>query len=360
MKEENKETKYFEELFQSVNQASVLLLDTNPNTFGQRLFKAMGIVAKTVEVDRMYIWKNFLVDGKLHCSQIYEWSEEVTPQQDNDLTMDIAYDDVMVGLEELLSSGQSLNSIVAEMIPEHKEHLVAQGIISIIIVPVFIHDKFWGFVGFDDCHKERIFTDNEERMLRSSALLFAHAYHQNEANRLIREQEDKIHKCPLTGIYNRRFFDEKVNDIVKSLVNGELSVLMIDFDQFKKYNDGYGHQRGDECLKAVTQILSKSIGRSGDFVARYGGDEFIVVLPHTDAEGACVVAERIIRNARKANIPHEHSDITNHVTLSIGVTNGIVKPSLTIGDFVKVADEMLYSSKEAGRNRYTFKEMGGV
>jgi diguanylate cyclase (GGDEF)-like protein/PAS domain S-box-containing protein len=485
---EDKVTKYFEELFQSFNQASALLLEANPDTFEQRLFEAMGVVAKTVNVDRMYIWKNFLIDEKLHCTQIYEWSEEVTPLQDTDLTMNIAYDDVMVGLEELLSNGQSINSIVAEMIPEHKEHLVAQGIISILIVPVFINDKFWGFVGFDDCRNERIFTANEERILRSSALLFGHAYHHNDANRLIREQnefqqvifnmapigltvfddqmniiecnptfvemlgvpkekivqnffdlspeyqadgmkskdralelftqalsgedtktgwahllpdgrllhceitfecinhaeksivlafiydlskikkleselvtlKDKIYECPLTDIYNRRFFDERANHIVKSLehTNDQLSLLMLDIDQFKKFNDGYGHQMGDECLKAVAQILSKSISRTGGFVARYGGEEFVIVLPLTDAEGACFVAERIIRTMRKAYIPHEYSCVANHITLSIGVTSGTVESSLTRDDFVKVADDMLRLAENSGRNRYIFREMG--
>jgi diguanylate cyclase (GGDEF)-like protein len=354
-------TTYFEELFQATNQSSMLLLDANPDTFEERLFKAMGIVGKAVDVDRMYIWKNFLIDEKLHCSQIYEWSEEAEPQQDTDLTMNIAYDDVMVGLEELLSSGQSLNSIVAEMIPEHKEHLVAQGILSILIVPVFINSRFWGFVGFDDCHQERIFTDNEEKILRSSALLFGHAYHHNEANRLIRDQKEKIYEDSLTGIYNRRFFDEKSESysLMKSPVHADvqLSLLLLDIDLFKEYNDGYGHQKGDECLKAVARILSVSLSQPGDFVARYGGEEFVIVLPFTDAEGARSVAERVIRNMRKANIPHEYSKVADHITFSIGVTSGTMRPSLTVDDFVKVADNMLYSAKEAGRNRYIFGEV---
>ncbi|MDR2907973.1 MAG: diguanylate cyclase [Bacteroidales bacterium] len=483
MRENYEVTRYFEDLFQSVNQASMLLLDTNFDTFEQRLFEAMGIVAKTVDVDRMYIWKNFLIDGKLQCTQIYEWSEDAEPQQGNEYTVNVTYDDVMQGLEKILSNDQCINSIVREMAPAHQEHLVPQGILSILIVPVFINNRFWGFVGFDDCHRERIFTDNEDRILRSSALLFAHAYHHNEANRLIHEQnefqqvifneapigliifdkemnvvecnpilaqmfgvppkeiaqnffdllpeyqangmkskdrlyellkqtlsgetpktdwthllpdgkllsfevtfrcinqggnpivlafaydlskikkletevtslKDKVYECPLTSIYNRRFFDERANQIIKSSqTNGQFSLLLLDIDYFKKYNDNYGHQMGDECLKTVAQILSKSIGRTGDFVARYGGEEFVIVLPYTDGEGACLIAEKIIRNMHKADILHEYSDNTNYVTLSIGVTSGIMDSSLTIDDFVKVADDMLYSSKAAGRNKYTF------
>jgi diguanylate cyclase (GGDEF)-like protein len=143
---------------------------------------------------------------------------------------------------------------------------------------------------------------------------------------------------------------------MNSLVDDQLSLLMLDIDLLKEYNDGYGHQEGDECIKTVAQILSKSI-RSCDFVVRYGGDEFVIVLPSLDAEEACFVVEKIIGNIHKANIPHKYSNIANRITLSIGVATGMVEPSLTIDDFVTVADDMLYASKEAGRNKYTFREM---
>jgi diguanylate cyclase (GGDEF)-like protein len=173
---------------------------------------------------------------------------------------------------------------------------------------------------------------------------------------------DKAYQCALTCIHNRRYFDEKTNEVLKSLADfneGEgapLSLLMLDIDKFKDYNDHYGHQGGDECLKQVAQVLSQSI-RPGDFVARYGGEEFVIVLPFAETEKACAVAERVIKNMHKANIPHEYSPAANYVTLSIGIASGIVDSSLTTDDFIKVADEMLYSSKEAGRNKYSFKEI---
>jgi diguanylate cyclase (GGDEF)-like protein len=335
----------------------MLLLDTNLDTFGERLFGAMGIVGKAVDVDRVYIWKNHLINDVLYCTQLYEWSEGAEPQQDNEHTVDIPYNENMPSWEQIFRANKCVNSLVRNMLAEEQAQLSPQGIISILVVPIYIKDEFWGFVGFDDCRNERMFTDIEEKMLRSTSLLFGHAYHQYEAGRLIREQKHKMHRCPLTEIYNRRFFDERIDHIMKSSMNSQLSLFMIDFDQFKEYNDGYGHQKGDECLKAVAQVLSKSVGRAEDFVVRYGGDEFVIVLPHTNAEGACLIAEKIIRNMHKANIPHEYGSVADHVTLSIGVTSGIVEDSLTIDDFVKVADSMLFSSKNAGRNKYTFGEM---
>lgn len=167
---------------------------------------------------------------------------------------------------------------------------------------------------------------------------------------------DKIHYDALTGIYNRRFIEENLNKIVKSAsrVDGTISVMMIDVDFFKKYNDTYGHSMGDECLKLIAGALKKSITRDEDFVARYGGEEFAVVLPNSSEEGAHAIAARILENVRRCNIPHEKSVAAEYVTVSVGVTNGRVKKGQTGEDYLKQADEALYISKNSGRNKYTF------
>ena len=171
---------------------------------------------------------------------------------------------------------------------------------------------------------------------------------------------DKIYYDALTEIYNRRFFDENLERIVKYLYRSGsvLSLMMIDIDYFKSYNDTYGHSEGDHCLKIVSETLSKSITRIGDFVARYGGEEFAVVLPHTNEGGARVVANKLLKNIRDCNIPHEKSDVADCVTVSIGVTTGNVVNSHCGGEYIKLADEMLYKSKQDGRNRYTFAIFG--
>jgi methyl-accepting chemotaxis protein len=161
----------------------------------------------------------------------------------------------------------------------------------------------------------------------------------------------------LTGISNRRFFDGSMKKIIRSLsrTGGKLSLLMIDIDFFKNYNDTYGHDMGDKCLKEVAAILSRSIIREDDFVARYGGEEFVVVLPNTKESGALLLAERVLKNIRNYSIPHTNSDAASFVTVSIGVTTGIVKYSQNASDFVKHADAGLYKSKQNGRNQYTFE-----
>ena len=165
----------------------------------------------------------------------------------------------------------------------------------------------------------------------------------------------KIYDDPLTDIPNRRYFDENLDRIIKSLARteGTLSLLMVDIDHFKKFNDTYGHLEGDKCLQTVATILVQSIMRTDDFVARYGGEEFVVVLPHTDEHGARMVAEKMCENIRNRRIPHAKNDAADYVTISIGGTTDRVNRSQTGDDFIKRADEMLYLSKENGRNRYS-------
>jgi len=171
------------------------------------------------------------------------------------------------------------------------------------------------------------------------------------------ELTDKVHFDALTGIYNRRFMEESMKRIMKSLLrsSGTLSVLMLDVDFFKEYNDTYGHAAGDVCLKAIAEAVTDSLFRPDDFVARYGGEEFIVVLPNTDESGTVHVANKILANVYQANIPHEKSDVAPCVTVSIGVAAGVVEQARSIDDYVKCADSALYAAKNSGRNRYTYK-----
>jgi methyl-accepting chemotaxis protein len=162
----------------------------------------------------------------------------------------------------------------------------------------------------------------------------------------------------LTGIYNRRYMDGHLKKIIRSLARTEnrsnLSLLLVDVDYFKRYNDTYGHAAGDNCLRIVAFALSQCVSRDIDFVARYGGEEFAVVLPNTDKNGAQIIAEKLLKKIRECNIPHKASDIADHVTISIGGTSGVVDYSQYAQDYIKAADRALYESKRNGRNRYTF------
>jgi len=170
------------------------------------------------------------------------------------------------------------------------------------------------------------------------------------------ELTDKVYLDSLTGIYNRRFLEDSLRRIAHSLKrSGDvLSVMMIDIDYFKKYNDTYGHSEGDVCLKKIAETIMDTLLRPDDFVARYGGEEFTVVLPYTDEEGSRYIAEKIQNNVKKRNIPHEKNEVADHVTLSIGFTTVRADFPQNGDELIKKADIALYQSKQNGRNQYTY------
>jgi len=172
----------------------------------------------------------------------------------------------------------------------------------------------------------------------------------------INELVNIVHYDVLTGIYNRRFLEENLKRMIKliSRSGGLLSVLMLDIDFFKRYNDTYGHSEGDVCLKRVAETVAGTLSRAEDFIARYGGEEFTVVLPHSDANGAQMIANKIITNIQALKIPHEKNDAADYVTISIGITTGNVMHGQDYGDYLKRADEALYMSKNDGRNRCSY------
>jgi signal transduction histidine kinase len=153
------------------------------------------MMANAVDVDRVYIWKNHVKDGTLHCSQLYEWSEEAEPQQGNEYTVDIPYEEMIPEWVNNLSKGLTINGLVRDMSPVEQAQLSPQGILSILIVPVFLRDNFWGFVGFDDCHRERFFTENEESILRSGSLLIANALLRNEMTQKLASAFEEAHSA---------------------------------------------------------------------------------------------------------------------------------------------------------------------
>jgi diguanylate cyclase (GGDEF)-like protein len=166
----------------------------------------------------------------------------------------------------------------------------------------------------------------------------------------------KVYSDALTNINNRLFFDENVKKIMKDIsrANGVLSLLMIDIDHFMEYNDTYGHTEGDRCLQKIAQALTSGVSRTCDFVARYGGEEFVVVLPYTDARGAQSIAKKLHENVRQCAISRQANGAADYVTISIGVTTGVVKHTHKAADYVQCADKMLYESKRNGRNCTSF------
>ena len=156
----------------------------------------------------------------------------------------------------------------------------------------------------------------------------------------------------LTKVSNRRTFDEMLDSYFEQARHDEvpLSLLFIDVDFFKKYNDHYGHQKGDEVISAIAKSIKDSI-RHMDFVARYGGEEFVVLLPETDAHGAYAVASNIFKAVERLAIPHSQSLVSSNVTISLGFTVYKGEAEIFKSDFLQRADQALYRAKQLGRNQ---------
>ncbi|HLF12435.1 MAG TPA: diguanylate cyclase [Gammaproteobacteria bacterium] len=190
-----------------------------------------------------------------------------------------------------------------------------------------------------------ISTYNLERALRTNFL----------ETRLLNELAERD---GLSGLYNRRVFDDFINRVWRQSrrENVAMEIIFVDIDYFKIYNDLYGHQAGDDCLKKVASSIARCAKRPFDFLARYGGEEFVLVLYEPPEDYARGLPDQIRRDIMDLAIPHEGSRVANFVTVSVGVA--LVRPgsNRSLTGAIQTADEALYQAKKEGRNRVVFKD----
>lgn len=162
----------------------------------------------------------------------------------------------------------------------------------------------------------------------------------------------------LTGIANRRRLDEFLEQEWRRAIRGRskyLSLIILDIDYFKDYNDYYGHQEGDHCLQQIAAMFQKILERATDLVARYGGEEFCFVMPETSLEGCIYLAKKIQQGINELAIPHAKSKILSIVSVSMGLATIIPSINNSYNDLLMLADQRLYSAKQHGRNRFCYE-----
>ena len=231
------------------------------------------------------------------------------------------------------------------------------------VVPIVFRGKTLGVLNLESDSAEA-FTPESQTVFRTIAAQLGGAIHMaavnaelEEANDRLREANQRLERLSsldgLTGIANRRSFDQVLATEWRRAGRAcaPLSLVMIDIDRFKDYNDAYGHRAGDETLRAVAEALQGSLQRAGDFVARYGGEEFVVLLPGMDADAAAAFAEGLRRRVEALAIPHECSSAARVVTVSLGVAAAVPRKGETPAGVLERADRALYTAKREGRNR---------
>lgn len=281
-------------------------------------------------------------------------------------------------LEEVMRSGQSriLNDL-EKYLEQHPESIstgdiVTEGMRSSLTIPLRAMGNPVGFLFFSSRRPhayehahikvfEQIAATLSQIVVKSR--LFGELL---ETRRQLEEANRELSKLAnmdgLTGIPNRRSFDLHLDQEWRRGIRSTapLSVLMIDIDLFKDFNDLHGHQSGDSCLQEVAGILKTELRRAADFIARYGGEEFVVILPETDARELAHIAELLRASVESSRFPHPELGDELRVTVSIGGATTRPIPDRSGSDLVAAADRALYEAKDAGRNQYRFARVNGV
>lgn len=241
--------------------------------------------------------------------------------------------------------------------PDDQEH--AQKNMQLIletgytVVTYRIRRKDGEYVWFESAIKLLQGTDNEDSKL---IVVSRNINERKLAEQKLQEANELLQHLSsidgLTGISNRRTFDERVEiEWKRSLRNSKpISLIMFDIDYFKAYNDTYGHQGGDGCLKQVAAVVEKTLGRASDLLCRYGGEEFSVILPETDEAGAVTVGEKIRKAIEDIQIPHAGSKINSWVTVSVGTATIVPTSNIDLSTLISNADKAVYEAKKTGRN----------
>jgi diguanylate cyclase (GGDEF)-like protein len=191
-------------------------------------------------------------------------------------------------------------------------------------------------------------ADMRRELKRTSARL-------EELNKILQYQ---VNEDGLTQVFNRRYMDEKVAEMVTWHGRHKLpvSLILLDVDQFKPFNDHYGHTEGDKCLYTLSQAFNKLFTRSGEYVGRYGGEEFIILLSHANHETAISAGKRIMKAVKALNYPHAKSSVENYITVSLGIVSVIPNGNESVNTLYDLADKAMYQAKNQGRNRYVVWE----
>ncbi len=322
------------------------------NAWAEHVDIVLARLATASCVNRVYVSENHSGrDGSLLTSQRYEWViPGVIPQISEPDLQGFPYAEGGFGRWIVtLGEGRVVHGPVRDLPVSEREVLQPRGIISIAVVPIFVGDSWWGFVGLEDCDTERTWNSSEVGALMAAANVFGAALQRQRLQHLEKRLVQLTTFDELTGVPNRRALKEVMEREHNraARVGHAYCVALLDVDRFKLVNDAFGHAIGDRLLTAVAQVLKGGL-RQGDWIARWGGEEFLCFLPETDAERGALVVERLRRRVEQASFRLRERRI--EVSISIGVAE-LTSRDEPLERVVARADSALGAAKQEGRNR---------
>lgn len=335
-------------LLQGVAKATNYLL--SDNDYEAAIAKVLRTLGEAAGVDRVFIGENHphSLSGETAMSIRFEWTQAV-PKFNATGWQNQPYSKGLMRWYNTLRVGKSVSGMTQEFPEPERQILEPTGVLATLIVPILVEDQFWGYIGFDDCHATRQWSNSEESILFAMVTSISGALQRQQTEETIRYQA--LHDL-LTGLPNRILFGDR---LTISLLNARrsskiLAVMFLDLDRFKTINDSLGHTVGDQLLQRVTERLTGCL-REGDTVARWGGDEFTLLLPQISCpKDAAKSAQRVVEALKPPfNLDGHELYITSSVGIALYPYAG--EDSQTL---LKSADGALYRAKELGRNNYQF------
>ena len=342
----------------AVADCARLLVGRGPRD--QHLQRVVEILQGATGVSRAYLFRNHHDPQRgLRVSQLHEaCAAGIEPQIANPQLQDQPFAAVGPNVLERLSAGEPFVGLVEELPEPEREQLRAEGIVSLLLLPIVADGQFWGFMGFDDCVQATAWQRDEIALLRIVTETVGLAIERNRAEEEL--YRIAIHDA-LTGLYNRCYLVQQLDRLVSQARRQHLrfAIAILDLDWFKQINDRHGHPVGDQVLAHFARTLEGG-SRPYDLVGRYGGEEFLLVMLHAAPAQLVERLERLRRDLQAAPLIHQGQPIAITFSAGIAASAELADPpstdccspdALTAEALVALADRRLYRAKQQGRNR---------
>jgi len=312
------------------------------------------IVGKIESVDNFKIWSESTISGEGDSCKLSPFLDLKLWQVD--VNFDFLTAGEIIFLDRLKEDNQGkTKDRFTEYKTTEKNTLTIS--CSAVVVPIRVEQQLWGVICVEHLAQVRRWKLEEVSLLEQITTQLEIAIKQAELYQSLEDANQQLQQLTvidsLTGIANRRRFDEYLTNVWNRLAREKacLSLILCDVDYFKLYNDSYGHLAGDSCLQKIAEAIQKTVKRSADLVARYGGEEIAIILPNTSPAGARALALDIRQSIQALQIPHLNSTTNRYVTLSLGVAGCVPQHKNSAQCLIEEADRNLYQAKENGRNR---------